>query len=190
MENKKITREDFERVIKYCLRNNIDSVLDFLHYNENELIAKNVKLKSFITPKILHSASCDDFIVTAYALKHNVAFSWYEEFVEEATSFDMEKLIINDIEVNEGLTGIKLYKLITENLNYKYIQSVLDKIAEENGYEVVTKEQLLEKHFSLSELSQVIVGLEEKDQQIIRYKPMCLKDFENIFSKYYIKTKK
>lgn len=188
MENGRITKQDFEKVVNYCKRNHIDSALNFLQSNRIELTAKTVSLKDYINPEILYSAGCDCFIRAAYALKHNAPVSWHKELAETAKSFDMKKLIANDIVVSEGLTGIKLHKLIKDNLNFKYIQTMLEKIAKDNDYELVTTEQLLEKHFSLSELEQVIIGLEEKEQQITHYETMLLKDFRK-YSKYYMKKR-
>lgn len=194
MENK-ITKKDFDKIVKYCKKNHIDSALSFLETNEKEITIRYKKLKDLMSPELLDKALCGDFVVAAFALQHGGgypnSFPWPQnEFSEAASLFDMKKIISSDIEVPEelNLSETKLHYLVRKNLDYQYIKSVIDKIAEANNYKILTNQQFKETKFSIKELNEWMVGLKE-DGDCIYYKLQFVNTYDE-YSQYYIKNKK
>lgn len=183
----KILKEDFEKFLKYCERNHIDSMTEFLENNKIELTTKQIKLKDLISFDLLEKTRCDDFIKAAYALAHNGEYPYDSKHVKTAKLFNMKNLIVGNIKVSEELGIVKLHNVIKDNLNYKYIESVLDNIAEANGFKRISNRQLKLARFTIQEVDQPIIGLQEQDEKVIDYAIMHIRSCYDFYTKYYIK---
>lgn len=182
----KITQEQFNKMLSYSKKNHIDSITAFLEENKTKLIAKEKKIKDLINPQFLYKTHCDCFLSAVYALIHGQYSPMGTIFTEEAKFFDMKKIIVGNATINEEWSFEKMGFIMDKYFNYKYIQNVIDQIAQNYHYEMVTDMQLKSRQFSLEDLDQIIIGLKEEKGKIMYYEVMNLKELRE-FPKYYIR---
>lgn len=159
MKNK-ITKEAYEKLLKYLNRIKLYPVIDLLRENAGQLITATKPLKSIISEEFLRRCGACCFLTVAQYFKTGKYCSPYNysykdlDYSNEMTYFDVNLMLENpDEEVPENFgDGLSVFQREKIQFNFKYISQVIDQIANQYGYEKLTIEDFNSRSYTPAQM--------------------------------------
>ena len=156
---KKITKEEYQKLVNYVNRNKLYSVLDILEDNAVKILGSK-QLKSVVTEEFLRRNRACCFLTAAQYFKTGQYRSPYTQsyleldYSNEMAYFDINLMLENpDEEVPENFGDVlSPFQRDKIKFNFKYISQIIDQIANQYGYEKLTIEDFNSRSYTPAQM--------------------------------------